>query len=170
VNVTDFGWRQRAGRFGLVLLIVVAATACGGGGDDQAARSGVDVGMALVNGLEAQSTGRRAEAEEQFDIVLQGDPGNRVALFNLGILRRARGDLSGSIAAFTELVEADSGFTTARQQRAISRQSAGDVDGAIADLRIVVDEDPDNPEARLQLGALLVATGEVVEGEALLAR
>jgi len=39
---------------------------------------------------------------------------------------------------------------------------------AVADLRIVVEQDPSNSAAQRQLGALLVATGDIEEGQALL--
>jgi Flp pilus assembly protein TadD len=145
-----------------VMVTVTAGSACG----DEIQR--VDVGELIAEAVDAQFEGRRQDAEERFDEVVRVEPVNRVALYNLGILRRARGDVAGAIEAFTQLLDAHPDFTVARLQRAISLQSSGDLQGAIADLRLVLEQEPDNAEARTQLGALLVATGEVDEGEALL--
>lgn len=128
----------------------------------------VDVAKALSEGVDAQARGRVEEAEERFDEVVEASPGNRVALYNLGMLRRARGDVEAALDAFDQLVDGHPDFTVARLQRAITRQSAGDLEGAIADLRIVLEQDSSSVEARTQLGSLLVATGAIEEGEALL--
>lgn len=148
----------------MVAAAMLVGVACG----DESERASIDVAAVMAEGVDAQFDGRRQEAEQRFDEVVEADPGNRVALYNLGILRRARGDVDGAIEAFTELVEADPQFSEARLQRAIALQSSGDLKGAIADLRVVVEQDPDHAEARQQLGALLVATGAAEEGEALL--
>lgn len=145
------------------LAALWSVPACGG---DQEER--VDVGVELTGGVQAQAEGRLEEAEQHFEQVVTAEPGNRVALYNLGILRRADGDLEAALEAFTQLIDADPAFSAARHQRAITLQSAGDLDGAIADLRIVVSQDPANVDARTQLGMLLIATGERDEGEALL--
>jgi thioredoxin-like negative regulator of GroEL len=155
--------RKRVAALALTASLLVA-----GGCGTQAERVTVDIGVALTEGVAAQAEGRLQDAEKRFDEVVQANPGNRVALYNLGILRRARGEVQAALDAFNQIVEAQPDFTAARHQRAITRQVAGDVMGAIADLRIVVAEMPANIEARTQLGALLVATGEAEEGEALL--
>jgi thioredoxin-like negative regulator of GroEL len=150
---------------GLTLSVsLLGASACG-----EDTKQSVDVAVAMSEGVEAHAQGRSDDAEARFDEVIEASPGNRVALYNLGILRRARGEVAGALDAFSQLVDADPNFTAARLQRAITRQSAGDLAGAIADLRIVVEQEPGNLDARRQLGALLVATGEDEEGEALLA-
>lgn len=149
----------------LVVSALLGVGACGGGDPEP-----LDVPQALDEASRAQAEGRTDVAEERFDAVVEAEPGNRVALFNLGILRRARGDLGGSLAAFDELVDADPKFTPARYQRAITHQSAGDLEAAIADFRVVVEQDPENRTALQQLGALLVATGAIEEGQSFLAQ
>lgn len=115
----------------------------------------------MSEGITAQAEGRGDVAEERFDEVVEASPGNRVALYNLGILRRSRGDTDGAIDAFTQLIAAQPDFAAARLQRAMTKQLAGDVPGAIADLRIVGQQEPGNVEAQTLLDALLEVTAEV---------
>lgn len=121
---------------------------------------GVDISVALNEGIGAQAEGRDADAEERFVEVVEASPGNRVALYNLGILRRDRGDSVGAIDAFTQLLEAQPGFGAARFQRAITKQQVGDLPGAIDDLRLVIEQEPNNSEAQILLDTLLGTTGE----------
>lgn len=147
---------------GAALAASLLASAC-------ADEAGVtDVAVPLSEGLTAQAEGREQDAEEAFAEVVEASPGNRVALYNLGILRRSRGDLDGALEAFDRIIAVEPDFVAARQQRAITRQSAGDLSGAIDDLRAAFAQAPENVEVRTHLGALLVATGTVEEGEALL--
>lgn len=74
----------------------------------------------------------------------------------------------GAIESFTQRLDAHPDFTAARLQRVLSFRSSNDVHGAMADPRLVVEQEFDNAEARLQLGALLVAMGAVEAGETLL--
>jgi tetratricopeptide (TPR) repeat protein len=93
-----------------------------------------------------------------------------VALFNLGLLRRAQGDFPGSIDAWTELIASNPDLIVARYQRAITLRAAGDFEAAVADLRIVVEREPQNKDALDQLGTLLIALGEEDEGQEFLKR
>jgi tetratricopeptide (TPR) repeat protein len=131
---------------------------------------GVDVSENMENAQVAQSAGDVESAVDEYDAVIESDPDNRVALFNLGLLRRAQGDFSGSIEAWTELIAANPDMTVARYQRAITFRASGDFEAAIADLRIVVDEEPSNKDALNQLGTLLIALGEEEEGQMFLNR
>lgn len=137
------------------MVSLLGATACGGEPDR------ADFAVTMSEGITAQAEGRGDVAEERFDEVVEASPGNRVALYNLGILRRSRGDTDGAIDAFTQLIAAQPDFAAARLQRAMTKQLAGDVPGAIADLRIVVQQEPGNVEAQTLLDALLEVTAEV---------
>lgn len=130
----------------------------------------VDVASNLEDGQAAQDSGDVDAAEQSYDAVIEEDPDNRVALFNLGILRRAQGDFAGSIDAWTQLITANPDLTVARYQRAITFRAAGDHKAAVADLRVVVEEEPMNTDALDQLGTLLIALGEEDEGREFLQR
>ncbi len=173
-DVHTKGHRDRGGMWlriaGTILLLSACSNVSDDGGSAPPGSETQDVSESMENAQAAQSAGNVATAVDEYDVVLAADPDNRIALFNLGLLLRAQGDLEGSIDAWTELVDANPQLVVARYQRAITFRASGDYEAAVADLRIVVEVEPSNKDALDQLGTLLIALGEVDEGQEFLSR
>lgn len=157
-----------------VVSVLVVVVGCSDGSNPVVSSSTVEMPVDVADNLEAgqiaQDSGDVDAAANSYGAVIEADPDNRVALFNLGILRRAQGDFAGSIDAWTQLITANPELTVARYQRAITFRAAGDHKAAVADLRVVVEEEPRNTDALDQLGTLLIALGEEDEGREFLQR
>lgn len=155
-------------------MAVLILSACSGASSVQegapTSSNSAEVASGLESALSAQNAGDVSSAMGDYDEVIEIDPDNRVALFNLGLLRRAEGDFTGSIEAWTTLLAANPDLSLARYQRALTFRAAGDFEAAVADLRIVLDDEPSNKEALDQIGTLLIALGREEEGKVFLDR
>jgi hypothetical protein len=104
-----------------------------------------------------------SQAEPRLDDVVHAEPANRVALYNLALLRRGRSDrvvhATARRASGLHGRTPATGFFFPIFQRCPRGHRRPAVGGGTK---------PDNAKARLHLGALLVAMGAVEAGEALL--
>lgn len=122
-------------------------------------------------GLTAMQTGDVEAARVAFTKAIKIDPTSAVAHYDLGVLV-LQYDANPQAAAelFSTTLELDPKFTNARYNRALAYKSLAKFDDAVTDLRAVMAEKPDDANVMKKLGELLVQTGKLDEGTALLER
>ena len=103
-----------------------------------------------------------SEAEALYEKILKSRPRNSAVLNLLGVIRCQRGDCAGGIS----LLERSIGIEKARgtyRNLGLALQIEGRLDDAVAAYRSACDLEPQNPEARLELGSMLLQAGRPVE-------
>jgi Flp pilus assembly protein TadD len=103
-----------------------------------------------------------SEAEALYEKILKSRPRNSAVLNLLGVVRCQRGDCAGGIS----LLERSIGIEKARgtyRNLGLALQIEGRLDDAVAAYRSACDLEPQNPEARLELGSMLLQAGRPVE-------
>lgn len=161
------GRRRRSARPLLALATVallVVGSACGRGEP-----TGAEQARTLSEGLRAHSAGRLDEAARLYGDVLEHDPDNKFAHYNLGLIEQIRGG-GRAEAEYREALRIDPNFAPALFNLAIIRAQAGSVQEAIDLYRRVIGVDPKHADAHLNLGFLLREIGQNAEGDAELAK
>lgn len=123
----------------------------------------------ISNGLAAMQSGDVEAARQAFTKAIALDPNSAVAHYDLGVVvLQYDANLQAAIDLFTTALILDPKFTSAQYNRAIANKSLGKFEEAIVDLRAVVAVKPNDANALKKLGELLVQTGKLDEGTALL--
>jgi len=111
-----------------------------------------------------------AAAEGVFADVLAREPGNAIALNNLGITRDLQGRHEQAQASYRAALVADPRMSGASVNLGLSMVVAGDMHGAVQVLAPMASA-PDAPPSVLEnLGIALAGTGEMVEARRMLSR
>jgi len=150
------------GAVGLILLVGTLLFT-GGGGD-------TDVSEKLQQGVILQNSGRLDEAAELYREVIDADPDNKVAYFNMGVIDHTQGETQEAAANYVQVLSIDPQYVPALFNLAILRAEEGDAQGAIGLYRRVIAVEPNNAGALLNLGILLLTTGEEAEASELISR
>lgn len=153
-----------AWRVALVLLAALAVVASGCGGDDAEGTA-----ETLDAALTAHAEGRIDAATDGYEKVLDEDPDNQFAHYNLGLLDQQAGRLQEAEERYRAAIRTDPNFTSALFNLAIIRAQS-DPDEAESLYRSVIRIEPDNASAHLNLGFLLIEGGDQASGEAELER
>ena len=132
------------GRAVVALLIAVCVTACTSKSDTQLASD------SLQNGLEAQASGMLDQAATDYSDCIKHDPGNKFCLYDLGTV--------------------DPNYAPAIFNLAILRAQAGASAEAIGLYREYVKLMPKDAAGHLNIGLLLIQTGDTTEGNAQVAQ
>ncbi|CAD5373156.1 TPR_REGION domain-containing protein [Rubrivivax sp. A210] len=103
---------------------------------------------------------REQEAQDQLVQVTAVDPSNVDALFMLGGIARARGDLAGAIAHFEKAVSADPGFEPGYPAFCKACVEAGQVGRVEAPLRRGLEALPNSASLHFLLGNALQVAGQ----------
>jgi tetratricopeptide (TPR) repeat protein len=148
----------------LIVLLLITLSACQGGSDRQAAAE------TLQEGLEAHRTGDLEAAEESYREVLEIEPDNKFALYNLALIQQTRGEASLAEQNYRRALTVDPDFVPALFNLAILRTEAGASQEALELYRHVIDLEPDRAAAHLNLGLLLQDLGRKKEAREELAR
>ncbi len=119
--------------------------------------------------LTAHAEGRIDDATDGYENVLDEDPDNQFALYNLGLLDQQAGRLQQAEERYRAALETDPNFTSALFNLAIIRTQS-DPDEAESLYRSVIRVEPGNASAHLNLGFLLIESGDQAGGEAELER
>lgn len=149
-------------RLRAVQLIVLMLVAVGCGGDDPPADASSE---GLADALAAHAEGRVDEAAEGYQAVLEDEPANQYALYNLGLLDQAAGRDDEAEERYRAAIEADPSFAPALFNLAILRTGV-DPEEAEQLYRSTTELEPGNANAHLNLGFLLVDQGDREAGEA----
>lgn len=156
---------------GFVILLVFAMAGCDGDGEGEGERAD----EILQLGLEAQAAGDLATAEDAYLRVIQLDPQNKFAYYNLGVIDQGQGDLQGAERHYRTTLGLDPDFVPALFNLAILRTEAGFADEAVNLYEHLIEVTPletASPEdirlvaaAHLNLGFLLIEQGHERRGQ-----
>jgi len=149
-------------RYLLLVLILVSVVLAG----CTPGKSKADLAdAALQRGLQAHAAGRLEEATAIYQEVLDLDPRNKFALYNLGLIDQTSGRPASAENYYRLVINLDPSFAPALFNLAILRTAAGSTAEAIELYRRVIALEPDQAGAHLNLGLLLRSIGQEVEGD-----
>lgn len=155
----------------LALMGLLLVTGCSGGdGDDGAAPTSAASTSAsaadtlVATGLEQLAAGDSATAKATFENVLEIDPGNVYAHYNLGLIAQDAGDDARAVKEYDAALETEPDFTSALYNKGIALETT-DLDTSVELYRQALDLDPKLAAAHMRLGFALLHLGETDEAE-----
>jgi tetratricopeptide (TPR) repeat protein len=107
-----------------------------------------------------------ADTKERWEQMLQIDPNDARAHYNLGIVMERAGNTEGAITHYEQAIQIEPDFATAHYNLAIALQRAGRVADAIEHYAQVSRIEPDNAKAYIGLGFALAQMGHTEEAVA----
>jgi len=119
----------------------------------------------LTAGLAAQSAGRTSEASDDYHKVLQLDPGNYWAYYNLGVIDQQAGRASPAERNYRSALALNPDLVPALYNLAILRTNPSPKEAETL-YRHAISLEPKNASAHLNLGFLLLQEGDKVGGRA----
>ena len=147
------------------LTALVLITACAG---SPAATSGVEA--ELQQGLDAHVVGDYDTAITHYRRVLQLDPNNKFAYYNIGLIDQINNRMPEAEANYRAAIAIDAQYVPALFNLATVRTQVEDLPGAIELYQRVIAIQPDRASAYLNMGLALARLGRTAEAEAALAR
>ena len=151
-----------------IVLTAVVATVFGLAACSDDSNPGSPTGDAeqvLNDALAAHAAGDFDRAVDLYEQVLVLDPRNRFAYYNLGLIDQTRGDDAAAADQYEQAIAVAPDFTPAIFNLAIIRAEQGATDEAIGLYRDVIAIDDTDAGTHLNLGFLLIASGERKEGQ-----
>lgn len=109
----------------------------------------------IDQGVAAQKAGRTDEAQRLYEDVLQNDPNNKLANFNLGVVAQVAGDAQRAEDLYLKSLQADPDFLPALFNLAILQERADRNEESEETYRRLLEKYPDNGPAHLNYGFLL---------------
>jgi tetratricopeptide (TPR) repeat protein len=148
-----------------VALVAAALAACGGGKSDAEKAN-----EALQKGIAAHNTGQLDVARNFYLDVLNLDPRNKFAYYNLGLISQTRGDAVDAENNYRIALGIDPDFGAALYNMGILKKDSGLYTEAMDFFRKVLALEPENAAAHYNLGIVLVALGRAQEGQSEISR
>jgi Tfp pilus assembly protein PilF len=162
--VSAVSLRSRAAAAVAVLALVLVSAGCSGDDEPAASSESADAVTTLVDsGLASLTAGDASAAKVTFENVLDLDPDNLYAHYNLGLIAQQSGDDRAAITSYDAALEADPDYAPALYNKAILTE-ATDLDAAVELYRKAVEADPELAAAYMRLGFALVHLGQTDEG------
>jgi arylsulfatase A-like enzyme/Flp pilus assembly protein TadD len=121
-------------------------------------------------GITLADQGKFDGAVQQFQRVLQGDPGNAPAYQNLGIVAARRDDLQGAMASLTHALELNPRLPLALNTLGVVYAKQSDFPHAVEMWNRAVDVDPRQYDALFNIGLVEGRAGHIAEAKAALTR
>lgn len=148
-----------------IALVSVVATGCGGGKskEEQALDS-------LNRGLQAHADGRFDDAAAAYREVIQKDPQNKFAFYDLGLVEQIANRLDSAENNYRLALNVDPDYVPALYNLAILRTKVGATQEAIDLYRHVLKVHEEEPKSHYNLGLLLRSIGKTADGDAEIAR
>lgn len=152
-----------------MLLALVLVTGCGGDGGAEkpaaASSTALSAADALVRtGLQQRDAGDDAQARVTFENVLELDPDNVYAHYNLGLLAQEAGEEDAAVEQYDAALATDPEFAPALYNKGIVLEST-DLDTAVGLYRRALAADPQLAAAHMRLGFALLHLGRSAEAE-----
>lgn len=119
----------------------------------------------LNRGIAEEALKNWEQAENDYSWILQSDPDNSFALFNLANLKGAQGDWLSAERFYQKASLAKPGFVMALSGKALSDYQIGELVGAEKELRNLIRRYPMVADVRAALTALLWRQGSIGEAE-----
>jgi tetratricopeptide (TPR) repeat protein len=138
----------------VALLVALASTACG---------TEVDPAEALARGLREQTAGNLDSAAEAYVEVLEVQPRNKFANYNLGVIEQERGRVELAEGYYRAALDTDPNFEPALYNLAIVRTQVGVTQEAIDLYGRAIAVSPSNADAHFNLSLLLQSSGQAEE-------
>lgn len=105
----------------------------------------------IKTGIAQAQSGQFDDARNTFNNVLDLDPGNKFAWYNIGLIAQINGNDKAAITNYDKALETDPVYTSAMYNKALIVVKS-DLPGGIEILQEIVDIDPKASTAYLQLG------------------
>lgn len=140
-------------------LLFGGLTACGGGSDGKAA----DPNTLLAAGIKLQQEGNANAARQLFEQVLDKQPSNFYAHYNLGVLDQQAKDTASALREYGAALAINPNYVPALFNQA-TIVAVNDPTAAIETYRRVIALQPHAPTAYLNLGLLEATHGEMAQG------
>ncbi len=119
----------------------------------------------LNRGVALEALNYQEKAEEDYMFVIQNDPDNASALYNLGNLIGSKGNWLKAKDLYEKAALASSSFSIARSSKALASYQLGELSDAESNLRNLIRRYPMFADARAGLTALLWSQGLIGEAE-----
>lgn len=158
----------------LSILAAVGLSGCSGDGSDDkpssaksSAKSSASLSAAdtlVQTALKQREAGDDAGARATFANVLELDPDNVYAHYNLGLLAQESGDDALALEQYDAALKTDPAFTSALYNKAIVLET-DDLDAAVELYRRALAIDPDLAAAHMRLGFALLHLGKTEEAQ-----
>jgi tetratricopeptide (TPR) repeat protein len=142
----------------LVILLAFGLAGCSGNGEVEQADE------ILQQGLQAQAAGDFDFAVDAYLQVIQLDPQNKFAYYNLGVIEQVRGELPAAEGHYRTTLGLDPDFVPALFNLAILRTETSP-DEAVTLYEHLIQVDPSHAAAHLNLGFLLIEQGHERRGQ-----
>jgi tetratricopeptide (TPR) repeat protein len=110
----------------------------------------------LKQGFAAQALGRPEDAEKAYAAVLDSDPNNKIANYNMGVIEQRKRNNDKSEEYYQRALSADPNFVPALFNLAIQHEAAGKLRESESLYRKIIELDPSMARAHLNLGFLLM--------------
>lgn len=152
----------------LTVALATGATACSGGSEEgSSSPTGSPAELAdaaLSAGLTAHAAGDLDGATADYNKVLEYDPTNKYAFYNLALIDSANGNDGLAEAKYRLALESDPDYEPALFNLAILRTNDDDPDEAMDLYERAVEIEPGDASAWLNLGLLQRASGKKKQG------
>ncbi len=133
--------------------------ACGGDAEPGPDPKAADPAVLLDQALKANAGGDSAGAKRGFEALLQQDPDNKLASYNLGVLAQQAGDDAAAAGHYRKTLALDPVYEPALYNLAILTTEQGDAKAAAALYERAIKADPRDANAHYNYGLLLRRLG-----------
>lgn len=126
----------------------------------------------LDRALTLHLQGETEEAAVIYQEILQVNPANEYAAYNLGVIAQTEGRLGEALEYYNRAISVDPAFFSAAYNRALTLRDLGQTDLALEAFEGIVDQrdlftDEEVAKTLFNYGNLLIAQGDVEQGEKL---
>lgn len=132
--------------------------------EETPALSAETISQLVENGAMQLASGDVDEAQQTFTGVVEVDPDNVLAHYNLGLIAQRNGDVESAIEEYDAALEADDTYGPALYNKAILLEKS-DLEESVALYERALESQPDFAPTHMRLGFALVHLGRTKEGE-----
>ena len=151
---------------GALAVVAMAGLLAACGSDNKTEEA--DASKLLDEGLAAQTAGDVDKANGKFTQVIEKDPKNKFAYYNLGLNQQNKGEVDEAENNYRSAIRIDPKYAPALYNLGIIRADAGSKDEAVDLYTRATVADPQSANAFLNLGLLLDSLGKREQGKAAL--